>query len=132
MGRNPIYKLITGHRGKIVGVQCQIKMAVEGKSCEVCGKTFCRKLYDNGIFEEWKRFYLRRTCSKECKTIMQTGAGNPKWRGGLPICTICGERTKWYQNKNKVNQNNEKLNPQKYCLKCYRKILVKRFTKTNK
>lgn len=114
MSRNQTYKLITGHRGNIKGISCRIKSAFESKNCEACGKTFERKLYENGRFETWQRFYQRRSCSKKCKAEIIRGEKNPKWRGGIPKCTLCGKTTSWYASKNK-----KKHNPQKYCYECY-------------
>jgi hypothetical protein len=108
--RNRTYKLNTGHRGRITGVQDQIKAAVYAKGCEVCGKSFVRKMYESGRFETWPRFFARRSCSKKCKAKLIEGEKNPKWRGGLPVCLRCFKKTRWYKGKH---------NPQRFCKKCF-------------
>jgi hypothetical protein len=119
MGRNPTYKLITGHRGNIKGISCRIKSAETSRHCFVCDKTFERKLYENGRFETWQRFYIRKTCSKECKKELIKKEGNPKWKGGIPKCILCNTTTSWYASKNV-----KKANPQKYCYDCYIKKIA--------
>jgi hypothetical protein len=89
--------------------------------CRVCGVTLQRKVTRSGAYEGWYEFLKRKTCGRlsngrmsEClrKSIM--AEGNPKWRGGLPICKDCGKRTGWYKSKQ---------SPQNYCSDCFLKRL---------
>jgi len=57
-----------------------------GKICENpdCGKEFHRHRYANGLMEGKKRFEKRRTCSKECGTVirLKNNQGTKKGSGG--------------------------------------------------
>lgn len=82
-------------------------------SCEACGAKLERKTTRAGRLEAWARFIRRRSCGllpdgtrSDCSKQIIRGDGNPKWRGGLPVCVRCGNRTHSY-----VTQN--------YCAACY-------------
>ena len=123
--RNRIYKTVTGHRGKIKGIQDQVKLGVYSRSCEVCGQTITRKLNNKGRFEDWQRFFKRKTCGmlpsgkkSECFKQWLHGENNPNYKGGLPICKTCGNRTGWYYGG--------KGNPQNYCRNCFQQIVAEK------
>lgn len=82
-----------------------------------------RKKLKSGYYENWGKFLIRKTCGllsngkkSECLKKYLCGENNPKWRGGLPKCKMCGERTAWYAHG--------KMNPQNYCKPCFNKILA--------
>jgi len=94
------------------------------RKCLICDLGLTRKRTRRGKYEEWSSFLKRKTCGllkngkkSECLKLLITGQGNPKWRGGLPICKKCGKRTAWYSSKNKRN-------PQNYCKPCFNIILA--------
>lgn len=93
------------------------------RRCITCDKELVRKRRRTGYYEAWERFIVRKTCGRlangkfsECQRIAMLGDKNPKWRGGLPICKKCGERTAWYKGKED--------NPQNYCKPCFNLILA--------
>lgn len=101
--------------------------AIIARACATCGNTLTRKVSRSGVPESLQRFRSRKTCGnvwneKENKYMRSNcynrsidGEGNPKWRGGLPICKDCGIKTSWYKTKK---------SPQNYCKKCFNKRLV--------
>jgi len=113
MARNRIYKLNTGHRGKIKGIQCQIKACFYDKSCEVCGETITRKVYESGRYETWARFFIRKTCSKKCKKLLISKDGNPNYKGIMPRCNLCKKILTVYPSKKAKGR---------FCRECFNKL----------
>jgi len=107
-------------------------MQLPHKTCLICGERLERKYY--GIryhrrgcrfykYHHWEttaRFLARKTCSLECRRKLQSGEGNPNYKGIMPICVDCGKKISYKGKKGKWTR----------CLRC-RKCFIKWARKTN-
>jgi hypothetical protein len=101
MTRTQSYKLNTGHRGNVNKIQDQVKLGFYSRECKACGCTITRKIYSNGVYETWPRFFKRKSCSKECKVLLLKGKNNPNYKGVMDIaCKFCGKKGLWHHGKN--------------------------------
>lgn len=86
----------------------------ENHRCLVCGTLLYRNRCKNGTWEILGHWQRRKTCSRECKNLLQTGRGNPNYKGILPKCIDCGKRCAY---KGKIGD----WKRCKRCLSCFKK-----------